>query len=571
MKLTIDSVLGCEHFEDEFDPGPVYVHGPNSSGKTSIATALGALASWTPNPLALPSGEKKDYITIGRPEARAELDDGRVAWDGGAIEADPDAAPDSHPHAVGLIDFTRPRRSAADRAACWEELFLPASPREILEPHWTFPADQLDAIVKQIDSEGWEKALANAEGHRAAAKRRWTEIAGERYGSSKAKTWTPPNWREELAGESEESLQARLTEAADARSRLIAMRAVSEEDIARARRVRDEELPAKETELRALGVAAQAARADLETHRAKVSLAEKNLRTVWDAYQTLKTVLDATAPHACPSCEAPLEITEGARGVEIVEWRAPEAAEIEAARDGLDDTRAKGVKAKSVRDELKAGLAALERAFESARAAVGEKRGEVNVLTRQAAGADDEASEGPDRSELEALNTKINEARDDVAAWRMKREADKESANVSHYDDIVKLLGPTGARASTMRKSMADVRSIVGALCKGANWTPVEILQDYSIRCGGVPVRVAAANEKLSAQWLCQIAAAYLKRTEWLVLDRADTLKFDNWWGLMTIVDFIAKKLPHLRIVVCATGDGSECPAPWRRVNLAEE
>ena len=565
MRLTIRSVLGCANFQADFEPGPTYVHGPNSSGKTSIATALAALTAWRGNPLSLPSADRKDYVAMGASEALASLDNGRVEWDGRQIISEEEGAPDSHPHAVGLVDFTRPRQGVADRAACWEQLFLPESPREILEPHWKFPADQLDAIVDQIEKEGWDRALSNAEGHRAAAKRRWGEIAGERHGARKAKTWTPPNWREELGGESEDSLQAAHTEAADARTRLISVRAVSEQEIERARLARDDLLPAATERLRALGAVAQEARADLEEHRANASRARATTQKLLDRFRDLKALVEAEAPHACPACDAELDLAGG----KLVEWEAPSGVDVEAARAEMAEVREKGLASKAAFNGLGAKTAALEAAFDKARAAVGEKRGEINLIERQAEGADREAAEGPDQSAIEQLTVRIDEARRDLESWRLKRDADAAAANVAHYDEICKLLGPTGARSSTMRKRMGAVRQVIAGLCKGANWTEVEILQDYSVRSGGVAIRVAADNEKLRAQWLCQMAAAYLKRTEWLVLDRADVLRFSEWDGLMKIVEFMVRALPHLRIVVCATGDGTECPAPWRKINLS--
>lgn len=567
MRLTIRNILGCEYFSAEFNPGPVYVYGPNSSGKTSLATAIAAVAAHEANPLGLPSGSKKEYVTLGATEGSAGLDGARVTWTGDAIVCEGDQTPDASPHAVGLVDFTQPRRNQADRARCWEDLFLPPSPGDILRPDWPFSEVLLEQVLGQIDDEGWESTMKSYVEQGRHAKRKWREQTSEPYGAKKAKTWTPSQWRDELAGESEESLQGRLTEARDAKSRLIAVRAVSEEQVAKAREARDVEIPAFEAALEGLSENVRARLVILQERHDQVEATRAQLEELWQRYNRLKAIREAKPEHKCPVCEAGLVVGDGA----VRTWVAPTSEQIEEATEQFDGVRLDGAALKKELGVWEDQGARARADYDVAASAVAEKRGELTVLKRLAADANKQVTAELDQAEVDRLSNIIDEANRDLIAWRRKREAAREAENVVYFEEIVRLLGPTGARASTMSTAMGGVRSIVTALCRGAGWVPVEIMRDYTLRCDGISVRTASENERLKAQWLCQIAAAWLKPSKWLILDRADLLKFENWDGLVRIVGVLAERMPATRVVVCASGDGSEAPDAWPKIDLAAE
>lgn len=569
MKLKIQKLMGLEDFECDFVAGvPNYVFGGNSAGKTSLATALGALLSQTANPFHLPSGEHDWYVTKGANEGVGSLDGDRVLWADGAISAPGDAPPDASAHAVGVVDFTEFKRGTAARAAVWEEIFLPSEVRALVEPALAgYNATEIEQVVKVIEEEGWVKAQSIYEGHRRAAKSKWGQITNERWGDKKAAEWRPSSWRETLATTSEETLQAALADAQEARNQLMRAEAVSQSEINQARKVRDQDLPVAQERL-------EKANADLERMRdrrteAKRSEAEAKAEKdrLLAEWEDIKAVRHAAPPHKCPHCEAGLKVVKGA----IEAWQPPAPDEVQKAIDDTEPTREAGREAAKALNAAQANADAVSGTYDKALAEMNQAKAQVELLTKQSAMAGMTSSAGPSQDEVDHAQNRINAANNDILAFRQHNEAQREVGNVRHFDDICKMLGPTGARATIMTKAMNAIRETIKKLGEVADWLPVEILRDYTLVSDGIIMRMAAENEKIKSQWLCQLAAAIVRKSKWVVLDQADRLKFEEWEGLIRMLAHVSSKIPDLRIVVCATDDGTLMPEGWNPIDLQAE
>lgn len=572
-KLTLSNMLGQPYFEHDFQPGPTIVLGPNSAGKSSIAVCLAAVTAQLANPLGLMSAQRKLYVTKGAAEGSAGLDDGRVLWTGQAIAEAGGAGPDTLPHAVGMVNFLASYRTAADAAKPWEALFLPEDPREILEPKWTFPKPQLDALVKQIEDEGgWDGALRNAQEEGRHAKREWRKYTNENWGKAKAKTWKPAKWREVLAEESEESLTAKLADVRDARQRLSNLRAVSADEIARARRYRDVIVPERTAELKEARLAETVAKDAMDDAQKAHGNAIGKANEARRAFREAKAARLAKPPAQCPSCGAGLEAKPGGDGddeFQVVLWTPPEKSveELDAAIAELAD---EGRAAVERQDRMEEAAKARRDAYSDAVQKVHQAEAALRNAQEQTAKADDAEGEGADEAEVERLRNEEIQIGEDLLAFKTKRAADRAAANVAHHEEVIAILGPTGARAGLMQQWMAKVRQTMASLCGLAGWLPVEVLRDYSIVSDGIAMPTCAENEQIKAQWLCQIGIAYVRREQcgWIVLDRADRLKYEDWEGLVRLVTALCHKAPHLRVVVCATDKGELAPTDWDVIQL---
>ena len=567
MKLEVQNLMGLDQFEADFIPGiPNYVFGGNSAGKTSLCTALAAVLSQTANPYHLRKGHTKLYITKGKADGVASLDGDRVLWTAEAISAPGDAPPDSIPHAVGMVDFVTDRRGEADRAALWETLFLPAEVRAIVEPALKgFNETEIAQIVKTIEDEGWVKAQSLYEGQRRHAKTTWSKITGERWGDKKVHTWRPNNWREELATMSEASLNTALADAQDARNKLLSHQSVSAAEIEKARRVRDEDVPAAQRVLDEKNKDFERIKASYEEAAGNKQNKQTKLDQLSARWREIKAILQAEPPHRCPSCDIGLYVSKD--GVPT-QWLPPEKEVLEEAQASVDDVRDQGKQAKQ---DLAAAIANFDSVFETYDKVSGEvTQAEValSMLQKQTALAGQSSSDGPSQDEVDYAENMVREASDDMIAWKQYTEAKREGANVTHFDAICEVLGPTGARASIMNRAMGAIRKAVKTLCGTAEWLPVEILRDYTVVSDGIVMKMAADNERLKTQWLCQMATAIVKKNKWLVLDKADTLQFEDWEGLQNVLDMLSEKIPDLHIIVCATDDGSMCPENWNPIDL---
>ena len=188
MKLSSDlriraaGIMGLTEFSCLIEPGKATeVTGPNAAGKSSLATALMAVAAREINPRGIAvSGIRKAYVNDGSDpgDAYATIDVAgfKDTWRPatGEVEAVGEH-PVSSSEAVGLVDFTS-RRSAKERAAILQGILLP-------------PADQVEAKVAEVltrllgeqdargailmvQDRGWEAAVAVYQGARQAGEAR---------------------------------------------------------------------------------------------------------------------------------------------------------------------------------------------------------------------------------------------------------------------------------------------------------------------------------------------------------------------------------------------------------------
>ena len=204
MRIEIRDILGIHAAELEVGPGEVVeVVGPNAGGKTSIATACQALLAREPNPLHYTVAEMRQYVREGGGEGRAILERGdgedSVEWvptrSEGAITALASVDEQSHPMAVGLVDFTA-RMAAKTRAGLLQPILLPDPAtvleqlREDLQPY--LPVRDLEGVLSEVGKRGWEAAATIFEDRMRRAKREWCETTGRgRFGSQVAADWRP--------------------------------------------------------------------------------------------------------------------------------------------------------------------------------------------------------------------------------------------------------------------------------------------------------------------------------------------------------------------------------------------
>ena len=152
--------------------------------------------------------------------------------------------------------------------------------------------------------------------------------------------------------------------------------------------------------------------------------------------------------------------------------------------------------------------------------------------------------------------------------FKQLSEAKMNHDNVVEMDKICTLLGPNGARAKVMEKAMDKVRKILALIQSITGWEQIGLLSDYGITANGRPIKLTADNEKLKAQWSMQIASAILTQSQWVVLDKADTLRDESWAGLVLLMDRIATRYENLKIVVCGTSVGGQAGEGWNVIEV---
>ena len=358
MRIEIRDILGIHAADLSVEPGEVVeVVGPNAGGKTSIATACQALLAREANPLHYTVAEMRQYVREGDGEGRALLERGdgedSVEWvptrSEGAITTLASVDEQSHPMAVGLVDFTA-RMPAKTRAGLLQPILLPDPEtvleqlREDLKPY--LPERDLEGVIAEVGKRGWESAATVYEDRMRRAKREWCETTGRgRFGSKVAADWRPPGWTADHDRLTAEEADRAVEEARVERDELLREVVIGEAELLGAETARAQ-LPAVNTALAAVEEELEGRRDAEATARqahdaASAPITEKRaaLARLDATGKRLKAALDAGVPEppfACPYCGGGIEVMAD----HLAQWTAPDVsgAETELAKLRSDRT-----------------------------------------------------------------------------------------------------------------------------------------------------------------------------------------------------------------------------------------
>ena len=570
-ELSVTNILRLQNFDCEISPGVTLVHGINSAGKTSFARILGALTAQHNNPARLSAAERKCYIYRRGSEGEAQLQAGDhfIAWSPGTgITAEEGAKPLAVPQAVGIIDFTKLPRNASDRAEVWEPLFVPADPEKLLKPVWPLSQRQLTTVLERIRTRGWKSAQGIYEDQRKEAKRDWETATGKRYGIRVAATWLPAGWRPDLEGFSRGDLLGAWERAREELDAAKMVHAVDATKIAEAKRVRDEEIPRLQAQVKLLNDQTDKLRGKVvEKTTAMTALVEQG-KKLQGTVDRCGVRLEAEAPLGCPACGVGMILRDRPDGQYLEEWTplAKEAKDM--LHTQISDADAALQKTRKDYAVLDGEQAAIRVEYDKTRAAFYAAQGELTHAQNAARLADAQETPEVDAAERSRLEQTSDKAKEDLDMWDNWNGARRAVESITEYDSILELLGPNGPRAKLLQKGIRGIQQMFKRVEDVTGWLPIRLQKDYNITSDDWPVPLVADNEKVKVQWVCQIACALLSGSKWIVLDKADLLRGAAWDGLVRMLGTISAAHPHLHIVLCAT-EGVDINESWNIIEIA--
>lgn len=569
MQLRIANMLGIVDAEMDLAPGRVFaVTGGNASGKSSLAVAAGAVLARQDNPLGAASTQVKLYMHDGAVAGEVALSDaeGSVRWfmPTGDLQQAPGVVFSSSA-AVGLEDFIA-HRSPAALAALWEGLFLPSSEKiaEQLKKRLKPILDEtsITRILNQIKAaeddptvpadRGWTLAQNTYVERAKQAKQQWMRIAGEAWGVRKGADWLPDRWLAEFDGVPVQDAERDLEEAETAVQAAHVAHAVDASVVDQAREAK-RKIPAAErakAEAEAADDAAQAEAAEeIREREEKRDALRQADRKVAQARRLLEDTRDGGSHSvACPSCGAVLVILHGELKEkpdnseliatyqkqldEATEERGPAAAAFEA----VMNIRVKQDAAIGTDRKVRAAEAELTALRNTARDA------DATVQTEEMVQALDDARTHRDRTQ-ERL--KLIQAR---------FRSQELHGNIVQYEQVAKLLAPTGVRADVMAGALKQVNAVMERLSTLTGWPAVEVGSKYGIAIGKRRLlRMCAKSERLRAQHMLQLAIARCRRDPVVILDEVDMLEPEEQRKLVDLIAFLASKPPDTVFVLCGT------------------
>ncbi|MFT4118735.1 hypothetical protein [Bradyrhizobium sp.] len=500
------------------------VGAPNAAGKSAIAQAAAAVLSGVAVPVP---GVQKNMAGLlvrigaaaGFATLQTETGSRRVDWPRALAKTK--GEPLDVPQIATGIESLAPPQGAPDtgplarrRGEILMEL-LRAYPTQKdlharLSPEGV--SDELIASLwEEIDRQGWDAVHVRAKETGARLKGQWEGVTGERYGTAKADAFTPKEWEPELAGESEESLQARITDARDTLDGMIAVSAVDD---------------AERDRLAAIVESIEQLTKEADEAATALSKATKKRNEAADKISKLSNP-QAHAIQECPHCNGALSL----RGGQIVEAHALSDDDIKAWEDATKDLR---------------GVTEKEQEARSAAAKCNNRLAEAQVAREQLEKLD---AGNASQDQVQKAREELSIAQSRLAAFTSKTRADRLHASVQQNAIIVLALDSTGVRQDVLSDSIGSfLADHVNNLAAVSKWEPIEIAQDMSLSYGGRAWVVLSESERFRVRVLLQVAVARLQQATALVIDAADILDRAGRNGLVGLLHHV--EIPAL---VCMT------------------
>lgn len=577
MEILIRNFLGVEEATIPLGNTPTFVSGPNCAGKTSLSTAIGALLARTDDPLSV-GVAKRHYL-------REKTDNGEVVLrqrDGTeflrwsllekGIRVLPDCPPasDASRHVLGLTNFiTIPPKYRVD---VWEACFLPP-PRELVEMVGADLKAQIgagavvDEVVKMLRSRPWPECEAIFSEKSKEAKREWSRITGEPYGSKKADKWLPPHWRSELDAVTPAEASTILENAREHLRTLQNVQAARDIDVERGRAAAAE-VPNIEKELANLRDQQNAIAAQIGPVRqelADIKARGLALRQRLEEHDRQQPRREETTP--CPGCGVQLVVGHD-RTLTMARDESAFEAQQRAWSAGRERLEADLENLRAVsREKQETKLQPLAKSEADVNELVQAAMARLAAAKRAAQVADRTPVSDVDQRRSAEAEQAVEDARKAVELIDMRIQANNAHINVANYSAIASALGPRGIRSRAMKEKMDALQMALRGLENVSGWPRVELDASYAVTIDGRAGPVCSGSEKWRANFLLQAAVATVLEEKRVIADGADILDDTGRTQFVSLVDYLAGE-KHVYTIACATGGIGALPQTWEQVQI---
>lgn len=509
ISISVRGFRGCS--TADLDCAPIaLVAGANGAGKSSIAQA--AAAALAGNSLLGEFGLlKKDAGRVVRRGAKTasvkiEADDARaeMTWPEGKL-AIHGAAPQASVYATGIASLvTLPVKERAAALAG----YIKATPDKgdlAREMGDGFTPEVVDLVWAAIEKGGWDGAAQQRREHRAQAAGAWEQITGEKFGSAKAKDWTPDGWDERHTDT--EALERQLAEAKKALDAAVGDAAVGKAEL---------------DALKTTAATLDERNTTVATAKAGLAEAEQGLAQAQQAAQGLPGPVNAEGLR-CPHCDGQVLIAGVGADQHLEKFAPVPDKENEARRGAIREAASVVELAKATVQELRGKVA-------SATAALAQAMDAKTALDR-------ETGKTGSAEAVERARQAVDLAQGRLTAALKQRDATIAAGKWQANDTLAKILDPAGLRARKLGEAVRAWNEIgLAPLCAASGWAPVTIDEEFTVSYGGTPYPLLSASEQMRVRIVLQVAMAKSDGSAMLVVDGADMLDAAGRNGLFRLV-----------------------------------
>lgn len=472
------------------------VAGQNDQAKTSFLQAIAAALAREPvgqfeigkkdAALLVHDGADNAYIEISNDESSVALD-----WPACALKAVGTHPPQASPVALGMTSIaTIPVK---ERAAALEPYMNAAPTRDDLAKAVSdgYEPETLDRLWNLIERDGWNAVHAAQIQQRQKTAGAWQQVTGETFGSVKAKSWQPKEWRRGLDETTDEELEQRCKTADQILEEAIAANAVD---------------AAKVAEMQELV-------ASLPDLQIKKDQAEIRYGNAVRARQKLPPASRETGL-PCPHCGGLLVIHHDLAVTTLAKFDAlPEGK--------LKEIRLAIAEANGTVEHDQALLTEARQALDKA------QKAETILAT-----AKQPATIPVETAKLHAQNARV-----ELAMARQYTRATELAEQWEMLDEFIKILAPTGLRQTKLGTALDAFNKKLAALTDFADWCAVRIEEDLTISYDGRPFALLGASVQFRVITILKLAMAIEDKSALVLIDGADILDAGARDELFTLLE----------------------------------
>lgn len=519
MKLIVENFRGIKNADIDLSPKVTLIAGRNGAGKTSVIQALQALVTQETIPISkLKKKDAKLLINQDEKSGHAFLGwngkETRVKWpscvfSGQMFPCSVYAARVVQPAAIQAKDLT----SILNVLPTYEDL------------KGEFPADvgvPVAVVWKTITKSGWDIAHDQAAEKGRALKREWEKLAGENWGSDKAKGWVP----EFFVEKSLEELETGLRTAEKLFEHAVKAQALNEKE---------------REDLQKVAESFDETQKTITSLNSEISNVEVQISKAQALMEQIPKILNKQQAYQCWSCNS--------FGV-IQQDKLVEAPDSEQTEEDIAALRQRIAEQNQNINALTEQRNYLNLYLREARANL--TKAEEAKKKLKAVVLDDE----PTPLSVEDARAEVELARKRLTAHKIKNECDEICTLLGMNQYIVAVLSPDGLRKQVLSAKLATFNDLLSVVCDIAAWPKIELDEFLDIRFNGRPYVLLSVGEQFAVNTALQLAVAKMDESKMIIIDGIDVLDRYLLNGLMAILD----NIPIPSVVGCKFNNIEDVP-----------
>ena len=511
--------------------------GKNSSGKTSIKNAMGAVACGCPLPMkGIKKKDARDLVQDDAKKGMVELiqDAGQSSISYPSLKIKTEKTPVvSSEYATGLTRLDEILAKELPNVLSSYMKVLPDKD-DLIEALKDIGMTEgsRETVWDQIDNLGWDAVCKNVAQKSTGLKGQWKEAARENYGSDKAKNWIPENYDPEMENQSEEHYQAILVESTEFLNAAIKEEAVSDSNV--------DDLTKKAESLGEL-------KTELEGLKKKGS----GLKKLIDKLVIKRDIMPQPSTEAnakCPHCKKAFIVSGSHAHYNVVK-------PVKITAEQNKKRAAAIVKVNNIILEHTKDRKSIELSFNSVVVKIKNAKSAIETLNNR-------PEQNLSENDVSKAQNNVTQARLNLESFQQKLRADGIQKKIVSIEKVKDIVGPEGLRKEKLGKAIDELNDVINEIIPDWN---IKFDSDLLVEKDGYAFPLLSESYTYQCIIAFQLAIAKLESAELIIVDRIDIFDSENRTILLKALSKM--KAP---CIVCSTINKKEKAPDFEKLGVGK-